>query len=72
MEIVRFKYDHGGEIMSIDLLLTGHDEKERPLGFQVWSDPDILYKWHVDDEPTIIVHPIVHRYRIATIGSVNA
>lgn len=73
MEIIRFKYDLGGDVMTIDLLVTGYENTHGwPEGYQVWETREQVGYWRVDDEPTRIIHPILYRQRMGTVRTVQA
>jgi hypothetical protein len=58
MYITHFTYDYAPYVRSIYMMVTGHDSDGHPMGYEVWPS-GMAGTWIVDDEPTIIVHPIL-------------
>lgn len=69
MKIMHFDYEYGENILGIDLILTGYSPMGYPAGWEVRIDPTMSLnnRWVVDDEPTVIVHPIVDSYEVGTV-----
>lgn len=59
MQITRFTYEYGAFVRSISMIVTGRDGSDHLIGYEVWRSVDVNDTWIVDDEPTIIVHPIL-------------
>jgi hypothetical protein len=72
MKIIRYQYEYAGDVLKIDLLVTGLNDKDMPVGYQVWPDLMIMGQWNVDDEQTVLIHPIVHRYTMGRVSSLIA
>lgn len=74
MEVTRFVYEYTPYIMTIDMIVTNTDDQGHPMGYRVWQDVEFAHdntRWVVDDEPTILIHPIVERHAMGRMRRVE-
>lgn len=66
MLVVEYTYLYGDSERSLTMLVIGGTADE-PVGFEAWKMAGES-GWMIDDDPTVIVHPIVRR---KTVGKVR-
>lgn len=71
MYITRFTYEYTPYIRSINMIVTSRDAEGHPMGYEVWPSVEERGRWIVDDEPTIIVHPILSEYNEGCVRRVT-
>jgi len=71
MEITHFVYEVTPYFKTIDMIVTSEDADGHPMGYEVWKDGNQMASgsqfWIIDDEPTIIIHPIESRRSVGRI-----
>lgn len=74
LRLVRYTYQYGESTREVTMLVTGLDDEGQPMGYQVWpvSDENLVStEWFVDDEATVLVHPILTSEITAQIKRVS-
>ena len=82
MQIFHFVYEvpkvegveHTPYVQTVDMIVTGTDKEGRPYGYEAVREAQFAHgttRWTVMDYLTVLVHPILERRVVGTVGRVE-